>query len=107
MEALQLGQTVTVYSAASTTGTTSGVYAMPARLCNLTWQYFFTTNPSAITWNVQASNDGVNFATVDSTTITTGQVRTITGLAANFIRINQGAITGGGGQSVLLVARAQ
>lgn len=107
MIALQIGVPETVYAAASTTGTTSQAYAMPARLCNLTWQYFFTTNPTAITFNVQASNDGVNFSTVDSTTITTGQVRTITGLAANFIRINQGAITGGALQSVIVTAKAQ
>ena len=107
MIALQLGLAETIYSASATTSTTSTTYAMPARLCNLAWQYFFTTNPSAVVMNVQASNDGVNFVTVDSTTITTGQLRVITGLAANFIRINQGSITGGALQSVIVTARAQ
>ncbi len=109
MIALQLGVTETVFAAASTTGanTTSQAYAMPARLCNLAWQYLFTTNPSAVTMNIQGSLDGTNWASLDSTTITTGQLRVITGPAVNFVRVNQGAMTGGGGQTVLLTARAQ
>ncbi len=107
--ALQLGVTETVFNAASTTGsnTTSQTYAMPARLCNLAWQYAFTTNPSAVTMVLQGSLDGTNWQTLDSTTITTGQLRVVTGPAVNFVRISQGAITAGAGQTVLLTARAQ
>lgn len=102
---LQLGVTETVRSAAATTATTSTTYAMPARLCNLAWQYFFTTNPSALSLVIQASLDGTNWATLDSTTVTTGGIRVITGPAVNFVRVQLASITAGNLYSVLLTAR--
>ncbi len=105
ISSLLLGVTETVRNAAATTATTSTTYAMPARLCNLAWQYFFTTNPSAVTMVIQGSLDGTNWATLDSTTITTGNLRVITAPAVNFVRVNLSAITAGALYSVLLTAR--
>lgn len=104
---LQLGVVETPLNLASTATTVSTTYALPARVVSLAWQYLFTTNPSALTLNLQLSLDGVNWNTVDSTTITTGQLRIVTGVAAAFVRINQGAITGGAQFTAMLLAKAQ
>lgn len=104
---LQLGVTETPFSLASTVTTVSTTYALPARVISLAWQYLFTTNPSALTLNLQLSLDGVNWNTVDSTTVTTGGLRIVTGVAAQFVRLNQGAITGGAQFTASLLAKAQ
>lgn len=102
---LQEGVPETVLALAATTVTVSSTYALPPRTCDLAWQYFFSTNPTALTLNLQLSLDGINWATVDSTTITTGGLRIITSVPAAFVRINQGAITGGALMTAILEAK--
>jgi hypothetical protein len=104
---LQLGIPETALALASTTVTNSTTYALPARLCSLAWQYFFTTNPTALTLNLQLSLDGINWGTVDSTTVTTGGIRIVTSIPAAFVRINQGAITGGAQMTAILEAKSE
>jgi len=103
---LNLGVVEQLFALAATTVTNSTTYALPARLCTLAWQYLFTTNPSALTLNLQMSLDGVTWNTVDSTTVTTGGLRIFTGACASFVRLNQGAITGGAQFSASILVKA-
>lgn len=104
---LQIGVPETVLSLASTATTVSITYALPPRSVDLSWQYFFTTNPTALTLNLQVSNDGTNWFSIDSTTVTTGNMRIVTGLVASFVRANQGAITAGAQMTCILLAKVK
>lgn len=106
-EVLQLGVPKALFSAVATTATVSTSYAMPARLCNLSWQYYFTTNPTALSLIIQGSNDNSNWQTLDSTTVTTGGIRTITAPAVAFVRGTLGSITGGGVLSLIVCPKSE
>lgn len=106
MPLLNLGVAELITALQATTTTISPTYALPARLHSLSVQYFFATNPSALTLNVQLSNDGSNFFTASSTQVTTGGIVSITGVAANFMRLNIGAITAGAQLTSYVTAKA-
>lgn len=63
----------------------------------LTWSTVVTGSPSPVTINLQASIVDIDseYATLDSSSNTTGETRYIAATAFNFFRITTGTITGG------------
>lgn len=80
--------------------------ALPANSTILSWQTFYGTAPASITMQLQASEDDVNWATIDSSTNTAGELKTVN-VAAPFIRARINAVTGGTTASVLVNAKNQ
>jgi len=63
------------------------------------WQTIFGTNPTAVNIVLQAAMADVDaeYQTLDTTTVTTGEARTVTGVQAKFLRIRFVSSTGGTG----------
>jgi hypothetical protein len=63
------------------------------------WQTIFGTAPSAVNLVLQAAMADVDaeYQTIDTTTNTAGEGRTVTGVQANFLRIKFISSTGGSG----------
>src|SRR5580658_2110715 len=61
------------------------------------WQTIFGTAPSAINIILQGATADVNseYATIDTSTATAGEARTVTGVRARFLRIMMVSSTGG------------
>jgi hypothetical protein len=61
------------------------------------WQTIFGTSPSAINIVLQGSSADVDaeYFTLDTSTATTGEARTVTGVRARFLRIKLVSSTGG------------
>ena len=61
------------------------------------WQTIFGTAPSAINIILQGATADVNaeYATIDTSTATAGEARTVTGVRARFLRITVVSSTGG------------
>ena len=79
------------------------VFACPARAVSLVWQFFFTTNPTAITVNLEASEDRIHWDPIDSSTLVTGEVRTFAGLGVRFVRGSISALTLGPGAELTMM----
>ena len=91
-----------IFNAAVGVGVNGTAFAMPARASLVAWQIFFGTPPASITVNLQASNDGVTFTTIDTTvSIVNGSMR-FTFSSARFVRVNVSAVSGGDTLSVLV-----
>lgn len=71
----------------------------------ITWQTIYGTAPSAISVTLQTAMTDVDaqYATVDTSTATAGETRTVNNLRANFIRAKVSSITGGSGITVQLL----
>ena len=65
----------------------------------VTWQTVIDGAIASITVLLQASLDGSSWSTIDTSTSTTGEIRTITG-SYRFIRINNSAVAGGAGDTL-------
>lgn len=83
---------------AAVTGTT---FALPTPALLVTWQVFYGTPPASNTINLQVSNDGVTFSTIDSTTAVVNGVMRITACGARFARITMSAVAGGDTFSII------
>ncbi|MGB6431059.1 MAG: hypothetical protein WBF06_10770, partial [Candidatus Acidiferrales bacterium] len=61
------------------------------------WQTIFATAPSAVNIQLQGAMADVatEYATLDTSTNTAGEARTVTGVRAKFLRINVSSATGG------------
>jgi len=61
------------------------------------WQTLFGTAPSAISIILQGATADVDaeYATIDTSTATAGEARTVTGVRARFLRIKLTSSTGG------------
>lgn len=70
------------------------------------WQTIFGTTPSAVNVALQTAmvDSDAEYATVDSSTATAGESRTITAVRANFVRAKVTSITGGSGVIVQVLA---
>ena len=68
----------------------------------LRWQTIFGSAPSAVSVTLQtAMNDSdTQYTTIDTSTATTGEARTVTGVRGNFVRAKVSSITGGSGVTV-------
>ena len=95
-------------SEAPSAGTSSQQFALPSYAGfpengrTIRWQTLFGTSPSAISVTLQtAMNDSdAQYTTIDTSTSTAGEARTVTGVRANFIRAKVSSITGGSGVTV-------
>ncbi|HTV60407.1 MAG TPA: hypothetical protein VMJ93_16160 [Verrucomicrobiae bacterium] len=69
------------------------------------WQTLFSSSPSAISVALQTSmaDADAQYQTIDTSTATGGEARTVTGVRANFIRAKVSSITGGSGVTVQLL----
>ncbi|HUJ33247.1 MAG TPA: hypothetical protein VLY23_18340 [Candidatus Acidoferrum sp.] len=70
------------------------------------WQTIFGSAPSAISVVLQtALNDADSqYTTIDTSTATAGEARTVTGVRGNFVRAKVSSITGGSGISIQILA---
>jgi hypothetical protein len=66
------------------------------------WQTIFGTAPSAISVVLQSAmiDADAQYSTIDTSTVTAGQARSVSGVRANFIRAKISSITGGSGITV-------
>jgi len=69
------------------------------------WQTLFGTAPSAISVVLQTAmtDSDAQYTTIDTSTATAGEARTVTGVRANFIRAKVSSITGGSGVIVQIL----
>lgn len=69
------------------------------------WQTIFGTAPTSVSVVLQTamSDSDAQYATVDTSTATTGEARTVAGVRGKFIRAKVSAITGGSGVTVQLL----
>lgn len=70
------------------------------------WQTLFgASSPSAVNVALQTAmvDSDAQYATIDSSTATAGEARTVTGVRANFIRAKITSITGGSGVTVQIL----
>jgi hypothetical protein len=70
------------------------------------WQTIFGTAPSAVSVALQTSmiDSDAEYTTIDTSTATAGEARTVTGVRANFVRAKVTSITGGSGVVVQVLA---
>lgn len=80
-------------------------FALPVKPGMLTWQTVFGSAPGSITVNLQMSNDGVNWTTMDTSTNVNGELRLLPSVAAIFVRAAIAAVVGGTTATVILVYR--
>jgi hypothetical protein len=66
------------------------------------WQTLFGTAPSAISVVLQTALNDVDaqYATIDTSSATAGEARTVTGVRGNFLRAKVSSIAGGSGITV-------
>jgi hypothetical protein len=69
------------------------------------WQTIFATAPSSISFVLQGASADVDseYATIDTSTATAGEARTVTGVRARFLRIKCTAASGGSGYTAKLL----
>jgi hypothetical protein len=66
------------------------------------WQTVFGTSPTSVNIVLQMamSDSDAQYSTIDTSTATGGEARTVTGLRGNFLRAKVSAISGGSGVTV-------
>lgn len=79
-------------------------FGVPAIAAQTTWQTVFGTAPTSCTIQLQISMDNTNWSTVDTSTSTTGEARTVQ-FNAPLVRANINAIVGGTTVTVLADSR--
>lgn len=69
------------------------------------WQTIFGTLPTAVSLVLQGAMADVDseYQTIDTTTATAGEARTVTGVQAKFLRIKFNSSTGGSGLTAKLL----
>jgi hypothetical protein len=84
---------------------TSAVFALPAMVSRvISWSYSFdTSNPSAVSVNLEMSVDGVSWTVLDTGTVATGETKNTAVSAAGFLRANKVTQTGGGGLNLTVI----
>lgn len=96
------GTTVTSLSTASTGAVTGTVFGVPQSYASvITWQV--VADGSALSVNLEASNDGTTFGVIDSQTTAAGGIRTTPFMTAKYVRISQSSRTGGTSTTATLV----
>lgn len=83
---------------AATKGTGVGIPPTPARTPrSITWQSIPTGGPSAISLAIEVAMNDVDteYSSVDTSTVTAGELKTINNVNAKFIRARQISRTGG------------
>lgn len=69
------------------------------------WQTIFGTAPTAVSLVLQGAMADVDaeYQTIDTSTVLTGEARTVTGVQAKFLRIKLNSSTGGAGLTAKLL----
>ena len=69
------------------------------------WQTIFGSVPSAVSIVLQTAmtDSETQYATIDTSSATAGEARTVTGVRANFVRAKVSSITGGSGVIVQIL----
>jgi hypothetical protein len=69
------------------------------------WQTLFAAAPSAVSLSLQGAMADVaaEYATLDTSTATAGEARTVTGVRARFLRIICNSATGGSGYTAKML----
>lgn len=92
---------LTLFDAFALATGNSSSFALPTRTVVLTWQTILAVAPGAITVLLQVSIDNTNWTTLDTSTSTAGEVRTVTApTSALFIRTRISALTIGSGTTL-------
>jgi len=89
-------------------GQASQQYALPSyagtpnNARTISWQTIYASAPSAISVALQGAMQDVDadYATLDTSTATAGETRSVSGVRANFLRAKVTSITGGSGVTV-------
>lgn len=96
-----IAKTLTLFDAFALAQGNSSSFALPARTVVLTWQTVLAVAPGAITVLLQVSMDNLNWTTIDTSTSTAGEVRTVSApTSASFIRARISALTIGSGTTL-------
>lgn len=98
-------------SEAPATGSSSQQFALPSyggfpeNGRTIRWQTLFGTAPASVNIALQTAMNDVDaqYATIDSSTATSGEARTVSGVRAKFIRAKVTAISGGSGVTVQIL----
>jgi len=78
--------------------------AIPRSVLALTWLTVFASAPSAVSVELQVSNDNTNWFTLDTSTATTGEAREFSDpVNYLFIRARKASQTGGGALTVEVI----
>lgn len=101
---IQPGQLETPFSAQAAGTATSSSYSMPATYGYLTWQTVFSVAPASVTVLLEGSNDNVTFATIDTSTNVSGEIRNAS-TSAKFIRFRVSAESGGGTLTLITILK--
>jgi hypothetical protein len=69
------------------------------------WQTIYATAPSAVSVVLQTAmtDSDAQYSTIDTSTVTAGEARTVTGVRGNFVRAKVSSITGGSGVIVQIL----
>jgi hypothetical protein len=69
------------------------------------WQTLYGTAPTSVSVLLQTAMNDVDaqYATIDTSSATAGEARTVTGVRGNFIRAKISAISGGSGVTVQIL----
>jgi len=78
-------------------------FALPVKSTRITWKTQFAVAPASIQIDLEISLDGINWATLDSTTSTSGEIRSKR-VNAPFIRAVGVSASGGSGITAFLTA---
>lgn len=79
-------------------------YALPSadKAKVITWSTYFASAPTSPSIKLQISMDETVWSDLDTSTVTTGEVKTATVMNARFIRARKEAQTGGGALTVII-----
>lgn len=84
---LSIGVPANTFTASSATNSAGTAYALPAGAASvLSWTVTPQTTPSALSVELQVSNDNSSWFTIDSTNNTSGDARTTGAMAYKFVR---------------------
>jgi len=78
---------------------------MPNNARTIVWQTIYGSAPSAVSVVLQTAMNDLDsqYATIDTSTATAGESRTVTNVRANFVRAKVSSITGGSGVIVQIL----
>jgi hypothetical protein len=79
---------------------------LPNQQHTVRWQAIFGTAPSAVSLSLQGAMADVasEYATMDTSTATAGEARTVTGVRARFLRVICNSATGGANYTAKILA---
>jgi len=78
---------------------------LPENGRTIRWQTIFGSAPSAVSIVLQTAmtDSDAQYTTIDTSSATAGEARTVTGVRANFVRAKVSSITGGSGVIVQIL----